>query len=69
MDFRFCDGWNPETEIRGFISILFEIVVGHPANDEADIPAEVPQFVSEMIKTGFLVKGESCLHSVIFLRL
>jgi serine/threonine protein kinase len=44
--------WNPETDIRGFMSILFEIVVGRPANDETDIPAEVPKFVSEMIQTG-----------------
>jgi hypothetical protein len=44
--------WNPETDIRGFVSILFEIVVGCPAKDETDIPADVPMFVSEMIKTG-----------------
>jgi hypothetical protein len=45
------EGWNPEADVRGFVSILFEIVVGRPVNDEANIPAEVPMFVSEMIKT------------------
>jgi hypothetical protein len=44
--------WNPEIDIRVFVLILFEIVVGHPANDETDIPADVPMFVCEMIKTG-----------------
>jgi hypothetical protein len=39
-------------DVREFVSIRFEMVVGHPAKDEADIPKEGPQFVSEMIKTG-----------------
>jgi hypothetical protein len=44
--------WNPERDIRGFVPILFEIIVGRPAKDEADIPAPVPMFVCEMIKSG-----------------
>jgi serine/threonine protein kinase len=44
--------WNPEMDVRGFVSILFEIVVGRPVKDEKDIPADIPNFVSEMIKTG-----------------
>jgi serine/threonine protein kinase len=46
------EGWNPETDVRGFMSILFEIVVGYPAKDDADMPADVPTFVCEMIKSG-----------------
>jgi hypothetical protein len=46
-------GWNSERDVRGFVSILFEIVTGHPAKNEADIPADVPKFVSEMIRSGF----------------
>jgi serine/threonine protein kinase len=45
------EGCNPEMDIRGFVSILFEIVVGRPAKEEADIPVDVPMFVSEMIKS------------------
>jgi hypothetical protein len=45
--------WNAEMDVRGFVSILFEIVVGHPATDEMDIPTDIPNFVSEMIKIGF----------------
>jgi hypothetical protein len=47
----FSKGWNPETDVREFVSILFEIVVHRPAKDEADIPTEGLKFVSEMIKT------------------
>jgi hypothetical protein len=46
------EGWNPETDVRGFLSVLFEIVVGCPMSDEASIPADVPIFVSEMIEVG-----------------
>jgi hypothetical protein len=46
------EGWDPETDLRGFVSILFEIVVDRLAKDEADIPADVREFVSEMIKSG-----------------
>jgi hypothetical protein len=47
------EGWNPTTDIRGFVSVLFEIIVGRPPNDEADIPAGVPILISDMIETGF----------------
>jgi hypothetical protein len=46
------EGWNPETDIRGFVSILFEIAVGRPAKDEAHRPADLPMFVGEMTETG-----------------
>jgi serine/threonine protein kinase len=61
------EGWNPEMDIRGFVLILFEIVVGRPAKDEADIPADVPEFIREMIKAG--LSGERrrwCSFSHIF---
>jgi hypothetical protein len=44
--------WNPEMDVRGFVSNPFEIVVGHPVKDEMDVPADIPRFVSEMIKAG-----------------
>jgi hypothetical protein len=42
--------WNAEMDVRGFVSILFEIIVGRPAKDEMDMPGDIPRFVSEMIK-------------------
>jgi hypothetical protein len=50
------EGWNVDTDIRVFGSILYEIVVGHPAKDEVDLPADIPMFVSVMFKTGILAK-------------
>jgi hypothetical protein len=44
------EGWNPKTDIRGFVSVLFEIIAGQPPDDEADIPADVPMFVSDVIE-------------------
>jgi hypothetical protein len=37
-------------DVRGFVSVLFEIVIGGPAKGEAD----VPMFVCEIIKSGLL---------------
>jgi serine/threonine protein kinase len=58
---EFCgfsvEGWNAATDVRGFVSLLFEIIVGHPANDEMSIPADVPNFVSEMIEAGLSRKS------------
>jgi hypothetical protein len=48
-------GWLPSTDVSGFRSILFEIVIDHPAmllgvsNDQAKAGIGVPVFVSEMI--------------------
>jgi hypothetical protein len=44
------EGWTPKRDIRGFVSVLFEIIVGRAPNDEADIPADVPMVVSDMSK-------------------
>jgi hypothetical protein len=46
------DWWPPETAIRGFVSVLFQIIVVRGVNDNPDIPAEAPLFVSDMIETG-----------------
>jgi hypothetical protein len=42
--------WIPDRDVRGFVSILFEIVVGRAANDEMDIPTDIPMFVSEIMR-------------------
>jgi hypothetical protein len=49
--------WILETDVRGFASPLFEIVVGSPAKDEAVISADVPKSVSKMIKSGLSDKS------------
>jgi hypothetical protein len=44
-----------DADIRGFASILFEIIVGHPStlpgvvNDEINLPSDIPIFVRELI--------------------
>jgi hypothetical protein len=49
------NGWLPNTDISAFRSILFEIVIGHPAmllgvsNDQAITHIDVPLFVSKII--------------------
>jgi hypothetical protein len=47
--------WSLKIEIEGFISILIEILVGHPAtqsdvsNGQAILSPDIPMFVLEMI--------------------
>jgi hypothetical protein len=47
--------WSPKIDIEGFVSILIEIIVGHPAtqsdasNSQMIFPTDVPGFVLEMI--------------------
>jgi hypothetical protein len=48
------EGWNPKTNVRGFVLILLEIVVGRPAKDRTNIPTDGPMFVYEMIQSGLL---------------
>jgi hypothetical protein len=43
-------------DIRGFTSLLFEILVGKPANDEQTIPLAVPWFACKMIEAGLSLK-------------
>jgi serine/threonine protein kinase len=46
------EGWNPDTDVRVFASLLFEIIVGRPASEEVSVPADVPTFVSDRIEAG-----------------
>jgi hypothetical protein len=50
--------WSSDRDVRGFGSILFEILVGHPAmlseaaNAEESPLEDIPEFVSQLIKLG-----------------
>jgi serine/threonine protein kinase len=46
------EGWTLAKDIQAFTSILFELVSGHPRQDETSIPTGIPDFVSKMIKSG-----------------
>jgi serine/threonine protein kinase len=52
----FGEGWTPQTDVRAFGSLLFEMIVGHASilfcggNNEGNISVEIAQFVSEMIE-------------------
>jgi serine/threonine protein kinase len=37
--------WTPEKDIEAFASILFEIVIGRPAQGETSVPANIPAFI------------------------
>jgi serine/threonine protein kinase len=51
-------GWSSKIDIEGFVSILIEIIVGHPAtqsdvsNGQSIFPPDVPMFVLELIAEG-----------------
>jgi hypothetical protein len=54
-------------DIRGFASLLFEILFGRPARDETDIPTALPNFVSEIIEAAFkLTSKTKCSFQGIF---
>jgi serine/threonine protein kinase len=57
--------WTPQTDIYGFASILFEIVVGRPANGEGSVPTNIPSFVSRIIKTGLWSKKRCSFADVL----
>jgi hypothetical protein len=44
--------WTAESDVRGFASLLFEIVVGRPPQGEVEIPTDLPWFLSDIIETG-----------------
>ena len=50
-------GLTPQTDVRDFASILFEIVVGRPVNGDTFVPSTVPKFVSKIIKEGLWSKS------------
>jgi hypothetical protein len=57
VDFGGVSGadWSPKIYIKGIVSILIEILVGHTAtqssvsNDQSVLPPDLPMFVLEMI--------------------
>jgi hypothetical protein len=57
-DILSSERWSPHLDIHGFALILFEIIVGYPmmlsgvANSQTTLPADIPMFVSELIKAG-----------------
>jgi serine/threonine protein kinase len=44
-------GWTPITDVHAFALLLFDIVVGRPANGEPLVPTGIPNFVSRIIKS------------------
>jgi hypothetical protein len=42
--------WTPQTDVRGFTLILFEILIGRSLNDKTSIPSTVPEFVSKIVE-------------------
>jgi hypothetical protein len=58
-------GWTQKIDISGFASILFEIVVGRPANGETSVPTNIPYFVSEIIETGLLPGRQCSFHDIL----
>jgi serine/threonine protein kinase len=57
--------WTPQTDISGFTSILFEIVVGRTANGEVSIPTNIPDFVSNLIETGLWSTTQSSFRDIL----
>jgi hypothetical protein len=53
------EGLTREKDIEAFASILFEVVVGRPANGETSVPANIPTFVSSIIESGLWLKSKS----------
>jgi serine/threonine protein kinase len=59
-------GWRPEIDIQAFASILFELLFGRPPQDESSIPWGIPDFVSNIIKTGLSpISGRSSSFNTI----
>jgi serine/threonine protein kinase len=57
--------WTPQTDISGFASILFEIVVGRPANSDVSVPRNIRGFVSKIIETGLWSKTQSSFRAIL----
>jgi hypothetical protein len=54
-----AEEWTPQIDIQGFASILFELVVGHPAQGEASVPTGIPDFVYRIIESKFYLRSET----------
>jgi hypothetical protein len=52
------EGWSLDSDIRGFVSILIEIILGDPVilpgveQSEVTLSRDIPVFVSELIESG-----------------
>jgi hypothetical protein len=57
--------WTPKTDISGFASILFEIVVGRPRNGEVSVPTNIPDFVSKIMKTGLSLQKQCSFQEIL----
>jgi serine/threonine protein kinase len=58
--------WTPMMDVRGFASILFELVVGRPAKDEISVPRDIRRFVCEITEKGLWLKSvrEFTFHDI-----
>jgi serine/threonine protein kinase len=57
--------WTPQADISAFASILFEIVVGQPANGETSVPTNIPHFVRKIIETALWSKRKYSFHEIL----
>jgi hypothetical protein len=57
--------WIPQMDISRFASILFEIVVGRPANGETSVPTNIPDFVAKIIETGLWSERRCSFHDIL----
>jgi serine/threonine protein kinase len=58
-------GWTQKTDVCAFASILFEIVVGRPANGDVSVPTNIPSFVSKLIEFGLKSRRNYSFHDVL----
>jgi serine/threonine protein kinase len=64
--------WTPQVDIRAFVSLLFEIIVGHPwtlsddANSEGILDPIVPEMVLDIIDAIGMDCGSKCSLNSIF---
>jgi hypothetical protein len=58
-------GWTAQTDISGFASNLFQIVLGRPANGEVSISSNIPNFVSNLIETGLWSTTQSSFRDIL----
>jgi serine/threonine protein kinase len=57
--------WTPKADIYAFASILFEIVVGRQAHGETSVPANIPDFVSQIIHAGLWSGSQCSFHDIL----
>jgi serine/threonine protein kinase len=66
------EGWTPQVDVRAFVSLLFEIVVGHPVtlfgdgNTEEIVRQQVPKVVLDIIDAIRIDRRPKCSINWIF---